>query len=227
LKTAQALLKIFDSLLDHYGARRWWPAKTRFEVIVGAILVQNVSWKNAKIAVNGLKKAGLLTVDAIVFAKHEVIANTIRSARFYNQKTIKLKSFCKYLTDKYDGSLNKMFSRDADELRNELLNVSGIGRETADSILLYAGRKLSFVSDSYTKRFLTRYGLLGNMKTYEEIRDFFMSNLPKDVILYNEYHALIVHHCYATCKSDPSCHQCAVRSLGTRFFCQYGKVATK
>ncbi len=227
MKTAQTLLKIFDSLLDHYGTRRWWPAKTRFEVIVGAILVQNVTWKNAKIAVNGLKKAGLLTVDAIVSSKHKVIANTIRTARFYNQKTIKLKSFCKYLTDKYDGSLNKMFLRDAEELRKELLNVGGIGRETADSILLYAGRKLSFVSDSYTERFLARYGLLGDMKTYEDIRDFFMSNLPKNVKLYNEYHALIVHHCYAICKSDPNCHQCAIRSLGNRVFCKHGEVATK
>jgi endonuclease-3 related protein len=217
------LVMIFRNLLKTYGRRNWWPAKTRFEVIAGAILTQNVSWRNAKTAVNNLKKAGLLSSKAIISASHEEIAQQIKSSRFYNQKTNKLKNFSRYLEDRYNSSLDKMFSHDAEALRNELLNIKGIGKETADSILLYAGKKLSFVSDAYTKRFLERYGLLNGMSSYDEIRSFFMKNLPSDLYLYNEYHALIVHHGYAVCKSLPICNDCNLRKLKDNIFCNYLK----
>ena len=216
-------LKIYNRLLKHYGSQNWWPAKTRFEVIVGAILTQNVNWKNAKIAVDTLKRKKILSPCAIISTRHKLIASAIKSSRFYNQKTEKLKSFCNYLFQKHNGSLNKMFSVETDKLRNELLSIKGIGKETADSILLYAGKKLSFVSDAYTKRFLERYGLLNNKSGYDDIRHFFMSSLPQDVYIYNEFHALIVHHCYSICKSKPNCSQCPIRRIDKNNDCYFIK----
>ena len=214
------LLKIFHKLLSFYGPRKWWPAKTRFEVIVGAILTQNVSWSNAKIAVIRLKKTGYLTPQAILKASHKQIAPLIKTSRFYNQKTEKLKVFCHYLIDKYGGSLDRMFSQDTDILRQDLLSLKGIGKETADSILLYAGNKLSFVVDAYTKRFLERFGILNSQVTYDEIKKFFTDNLPKNIYTYNEYHALIVHHCYAICKAVPICQKCPIKKFKEKFYCK-------
>lgn len=219
------LLTIFHGLLKAYGKRRWWPAKTRFEVIAGAVLTQNVSWKNAKTAVNNLKKAGLLSSKALISASHEEIARQIKSSRFYNQKTNKLKNFCRYLEDIYNGSLDKMFSHDAEALRKELLSIKGIGKETSDSILLYAGKKLSFVSDAYTKRFLKRYGLADGLSSYAEIRQYFIANLPQNLYLYNEYHALLVHHGYAVCKAKPACNVCSVKILSKNVICNHFKMS--
>lgn len=209
------LITIFNTLLEQYGPRKWWPARSPFEVIVGAILTQNVSWKNAKIAVLNLKQGNLLSPEAILSANHAEISSRIKSSRFYNQKTDKLKLFCSYLVSNYSGSLNKMFSNKTANLRRELLNIKGIGEETADSILLYAGNKLSFVIDAYTKRFLARLGYFDGLSTYDEIRSFFMNNLPNDVYIYNEYHALIVHHSYLICKFNPGCDVCPLkRNIG-------------
>lgn len=214
------LIAIYDGLLGSYGPRKWWPAKTRFEVIVGAILTQNVSWHNAKIAIDNLKRARLLSAGAILKAPLGSIAGRIKSSRFYNQKARKLKTFCRYLDSRYGGSLDKMFSRDPDLLRNELLDLKGIGKETADCILLYAGRKPSFVVDAYTKRFLARYGLAKLDISYDEARDFFMENLPGDVQLFNEYHALIVHHSHFVCRSKPQCDICRVKAVGHGIRCR-------
>lgn len=221
------LLSIFNRLLKCYGPRKWWPAKTRFEVIVGAILTQNVTWKNAKQSIEALKNAGLLSPLAILKAKHDTIASKIKTSRYYNQKTLKLKNFCSYLVDSYNGSLNKLFSQDLDKLRSELLSIKGIGKETADSILLYAGKKLSFVSDAYTKRFLVRYGIMDEAAQYDDIRKLFMTNLSRDLYLYNEYHALIVHHGYLTCKSKPDCINCPVVKLNDKVYCKFGTATSK
>ncbi|MBN3039935.1 MAG: hypothetical protein JW867_02285 [Candidatus Omnitrophica bacterium] len=220
-KKKTLLYQIFQELLEFYGPRKWWPARTRFEVITGAILVQNVSWRNAKIAIDNLKKAGLLNPKAIISARHNVIARQIKSSRFYNQKAKKLKAFCIYLLQNYNGSLNKMFLKNTQDLRDELLRLKGIGKETADSILLYAGGKLSFVSDAYTKRFLTRLGMLNGMKSYEEIRKYFMENIPPDVYVYNEFHALIDHHCHFICKSKPDCDKCFIKNSGKTNLCSF------
>lgn len=205
------LLSIYRRLLEAYGPRKWWPARTRFEVIVGAILTQNVSWHNAKKAIDNLKRAGLLSPEAMLKAPQPRIAGLIKSSRFYNQKAMKLKAFCRHLSAGYGGSLDRMFRRDAPELRSELLGLKGIGRETADCILLYAGGKPSFVVDAYTKRFLSRLGLARSDDPYDDVRRLFMDNLPEDVPLYNEYHALIVHHSHFTCKTRPECGICKVR----------------
>ena len=202
---------------------KWWPGNTKFEVIVGAILVQSVTWENARGAVNSLKKEGLLAPQAILSATHEEIAAKIISSRFYNQKTEKLKSFCRYLMAHYDGSLNKMFSNTLSDLREDLLHIKGIGSETADSILLYAGNKLSFVSDAYTKRWIERYGLFDGLSTYDQIREFFMNNLPEDLYIYNEYHALIVHHSKSICKSAPQCHLCPIKRITEIACCKFSE----
>lgn len=215
-----SLLAIYDKLFDAYGPRKWWPARTRFEVIVGAILTQNVSWHNAKVAIDNLKRAGLLSPERILNAPHVRVAGLIKSSRFYNQKAKKLKAFCRYLDSRYGGSLDKMFSRGLDALRKELLDLKGIGKETADCILLYAGKKPSFVVDAYTKRFLARYGLAKAGVSYDEVRDLFMNNLPEDAPLFNEYHALIVHHSHFVCKSKPQCGICKVRGAAKSARCK-------
>lgn len=189
---------------------------------MGAILTQNVSWHNAKISVNNLKRSKLLSPLDILKASDKLIRECIRTSRFYNQKTEKLKVFCRYLISRYSGSLDKMFSTDVDTLRQELLEIKGIGKETADTILLYAGKKPSFVSDAYTKRFLSRLGLIDGLSSYDEIRNFFMKNIPRDIYLYNEYHALIVHHGYAICKSKPACNICPVRKIKKGIYCNFG-----
>ncbi len=192
-------------------------------MIVGAVLTQNVTWKNAKKAVDNLKKAGLLSSAAMASAKHTDLAERIISSRYYNQKAKKLKAFSLFLMDTYAGSLNKLFSGKMEDLREELLKIKGIGKETADCILLYAGRMPSFVCDAYTKRFLDRYGLLKGMTTYDDIRNFFMQNLPVDVYLYNEYHALIVYHGHTVCQSKPDCRNCPVRVIDKTTYCHYAK----
>ncbi len=217
------LIRIFDSLLNYYGPGKWWPGETDFEIIVGAVLTQNVTWENASRAVESLKKDGLLDCEKILEAEHEEISSRIKSSRFYNQKTIKLKNFCRYLKERYGGNLEIMFSRKMKELRRELLDIKGIGKETADSILLYAGNKLTFVSDAYTKRFLSRLGIIEESVGYDEIRSFFMKNLPQDLYLYNEYHALIVRHGYTHCKSRPLCHGCPVMDTGDGICCEYAR----
>jgi endonuclease III related protein len=221
MKPKNIHLKIFHKLLDQHGPRKWWPAKTRFEIIVGAVLTQNVSWRNAKKAIINLKKAGLLSPRAIISVSHKELADRIKSSRFYNQKAHKLKAFSLFLMEKYGGSLNKMFREEMEDLRGQLLSIRGIGEETADCILLYAGKKLSFVSDAYTTRFLQRYGLLNGMKTYREIRKSFMENLPEDVYLYNEYHALIDHHGSGVCQSKPNCQNCSVKVIDKNTRCQH------
>lgn len=213
------LLKLFDLMLQVYGPRKWWPANTRFEIIVGAILTQNVSWKNVKLAIANLKKAGLLNLEAIIAADRQTIAENIRSSRYYNQKAARLQDFCVFIKEKYEGSLDKMFDQDTQLLRAKLLSLRGIGKETADSILLYAGGKLTFVSDAYTKRFLDRYGLLDDNAGYDDIRDYFMTRLPQDVYIYNEYHALIDHHCYLVCKSKPNCGHCTIKYINNHIYC--------
>jgi endonuclease III related protein len=215
------LMLIFEALLKAYGKRRWWPAKTKFEMIVGAILTQNVSWRNAKIGIENLKRRGLLSPRELLKTRGADIAKEIKSTRFYNQKTKKLKNFCRVLIGEYNGSLNRMFARDKDtaDLREELLNVKGVGKETADSIILYAGGRLSFVSDAYTRRFVERYGIYDEADSYEKIRSFFMERLPKEVYVYNEFHALIDHHCYLTCKKTPTCKSCAIRRINDQIYC--------
>ncbi len=219
------LLSIFERMLQVYGPRKWWPAKTRFEVIVGAILTQNVSWKNVQIAINKLQKNGLLNLESMLSAETGKVAENIRSSRYYNQKAWRLKGFCQHVKERYNGSLDALFNNDMEILREELLGLKGIGKETADSILLYAGQKPTFVSDAYTKRFLDRFGLMDGNAGYDQIRNYFMQNLPTDVYIYNEYHALIDHHCHRICKVQPDCSSCSMKIIGEKLNCQFPEQA--
>ncbi len=213
-------LMLFNALLSYFGPQGWWPAKTRFEVIAGAILTQNVSWKNAKESILNLQKDKMLSSRVLSAAAAGEIAGRIKPSRFYNQKALTLKIFCSCLEKEYAGSLDKMFRTEPGVLREKLLELKGIGPETVDCILLYAGKKLSFVSDAYTRRFLDRYGIIKS-GGYEKIRGYFMDNLPKDIYIYNEFHALIDRHCGSLCKVKPLCFKCPVRKLNSGFSCDF------
>jgi endonuclease III related protein len=202
----------YDALIRAYGPQHWWPGKTRFEVIVGAFLTQNTSWKNVERAIGELRKEKLLTPMAIRRVSLDRLARLIRSSGYFRQKARKLKAFVHFLEQQYQGSLDKMFATDTAELREQLLEVHGIGPETADSILLYAGGHPVFVVDAYTRRMLERHKLASEDHTYEEIRRVFEASLPASAPLFNEYHALIVHIGKRFCrKSDPCCEKCALR----------------
>ncbi len=209
------LLELFGLLSSCFGPQNWWPSDTRFETIVGAILTQNTAWQNAKKGLRALKREGLLTPDALHRVEPKRMAALIRAAGYYNLKAARLRSFLDYLFSRYSGSLDTMFRTGPGRLREELLGVWGIGPETADSILLYAGGIPSFVVDAYTKRVLFRHGLIeGEAAPYEEVRRLFMDNLPADAALFNEFHALFVKVGKEFCRKRPLCGGCPLEGLG-------------
>ena len=209
----ETLLRIFDLLLEKYGPLGWWPADSPFEICVGAILTQNTNWLNVEKAIANLKQEKLLTPHGLRDLPLERLAAVIRPAGFFNVKSVRLKWFINWLYDSYGGSLERMFSADWRELREEMLLVKGIGRETADSMLLYAGHKPTFVVDAYTVRLFSRLGLVRENGGYEEIRSLFMDNLPGDAGLFNEYHALIVRHGKEHCRKKQHCAGCVLHFL--------------
>ena len=202
------LMQLYQSLRDLYGYRGWWPGETTAEIVIGAILTQNVNWKNVEKAINNLKKNDLLTFEEIHRSPVERITQLIIPTRYYNQKAMKLKNFADFLHDKYDLSFDQMFARDGATLRKQLLQIKGIGRETADSILLYAGDKLQFVSDAYTARLLGRLGFITEKLDYDELVAFITQQIPQDVDLYKDMHAQIVHFSALVCKAKPLCEGC-------------------
>jgi endonuclease-3 related protein len=204
----EELLKICHALLNHFGPRNWWPAETKFEVIVGAILTQFVAWRNVEQAISALKQNNLLSPKAIYEAEDSIIEEMIRPTRFYKQKRERLKEFCGVLVKKYDGDLNRFLNQDVKSLRKELLSIKGIGPETADSIMLYAGEKPVFVVDAYTRRIFHRLGYFKPNIDYNSMQEFFVKHLPRDVELYNEYHALIDALGNKVCKKVPVCKEC-------------------
>ncbi|MFH0839511.1 MAG: endonuclease III domain-containing protein [Candidatus Omnitrophota bacterium] len=206
------LYKLYNALYRHYGPQKWWPARTKFEVIVGAILTQNTSWKNVEKAIRSLAGAKLLNPRSMEKSGKKRIASLIRPSGYYNIKAERLKNFIDFLFSKYDGSLRKMFSRDMQTLRAELLEVKGLGPETADSILLYAGEKPVFVVDAYTKRILSRHKVISIMDTYEKVQRLFMENIRPDARIFNEYHALLVRLAKDACNKKPKCSKCPARS---------------
>jgi endonuclease-3 related protein len=208
-----SLPAIFDILLAHYGPRHWWPAETPFEVCVGAILTQNTNWRNVERAIVNLRRVHALTPQALQQLDGEELAELIRPAGFYNVKSRRLREFVGFLFRCHQGDLAAMFAGDWQKLRGDLLAVSGIGPETADSILLYAGNQPTFVVDAYTRRLMSRLGLCAADIGYEELRQLFMSNLPPDTPLYNEYHALIVEQCKVHCTARPRCAGCPLKTL--------------
>lgn len=207
-KIQEELLKIYQTLLDHFGPRNWWPAETRFEVIVGAILTQFVAWRNVEQAISALKQKNLISPRALYEAEDRIIEELIRPTRFYKQKRERLKEFCEVLIKKYNGDLNRFFNQDLESLREELLDIKGIGPETADTIMLYAAEKPVFVVDAYTRRIFHRLGYFEPNIDYNSMQEFFIKHLPRDVELYNEYHALIDALGNKACRKTPVCKEC-------------------
>jgi len=208
----QRLRTIYKKLYACFGPQNWWPAKTPFEVIAGAILTQNTSWSNVELAIRNLKKEKLLSVPSLSKAAPSRIARLIRPAGYYNIKTGRLISFLKFFLSNYAGSIRRMSLQDTQKLRSELLSVNGIGQETADSILLYALSKPVFVVDAYTKRILLRHRFISNGADYKEIQKLFMENLKNDAGLFNEYHALLVRAGKKFClKNNPRCAACPLK----------------
>lgn len=207
-----SLHKYFMALFDAYGPQDWWPGRSRFEVIVGAILTQSTSWANVEAAIAKLRKAGSLNPAAMKKLSRAKLAALIRPSGYFRQKAKTLKAFVDFLFQEYGGSLSQLFRTPTAALREQLLAVHGIGPETADSILLYAGQHPVFVIDAYTRRILERHGLSTAKGSYEDLRARFESALPHDANLFNEYHALIVHTGKNFCrKSVALCSTCPLK----------------
>jgi endonuclease III related protein len=171
------LRQFYDVLYNAWGAQHWWPAETQFEVIVGAYLTQNTAWTNVESALANLRDAQLLSLEGIRSARLARLERLIRPSGYFRQKAQRLKTFIAFLDRQYAGSLEKLFSQPTEKLRKELLDLNGVGPETADSILLYAGNHPVFVVDAYTRRILDRHGILPEKTDYEEIRQLFEHSL--------------------------------------------------
>ena len=200
--------EIYQRLYDVYGPQNWWPAESSFEVIVGAILVQNTAWNNAQLAIQNLRDADLLTSDRLYDLPLEELEPLIRSAGYYRMKARRLRNVLDHLHKHYQGSVDRFFDLDTETLRRELLSINGIGPETADSILLYGALRPVFVVDAYTNRVLKRHRLIDYDAGYDELQSHFHSHLEKSVPLYNEFHALIVRIGHLHCRKTPQCEKC-------------------
>src|SRR4030066_754062 len=207
------LMRIYRTLYRAYGPRNWWPGETPFEVMVGAILTQNTSWRNVEKAILKLKEKGILNPSGIHHLKKSQLASLIKSSGYFRIKADRLKSFMNFLFEEYDGDLKKMGRERLIELREKILGVKGIGPETADSILLYGLKKTIFVIDAYTRRILSRHGMITEKASYEEVQRLFMDHLPLDEKLFNEYHALLVHLGKTVCKKIPRCDVCPIKGI--------------
>jgi endonuclease-3 related protein len=209
----EELLEIYKLLFDSFGPQHWWPGKTRFEIIIGAILTQNTNWGNVKKAIANLKAAKRMTPEALHKLKQEQLAELIRPAGYFNIKAHRVKSFLDWLFESYDGKLKHLEQINTSQLREELLAVKGIGPETADSILLYAFERPVFVIDAYTARVMCRHYFIELGADYSQLQDLFQSNLPQDVKLFNEYHALLVRVGKDFCKPTAKCPACPLERL--------------
>jgi len=226
------LTKIYTYLLDFYGEQGWWPIfdanvnktayyvdspkndREAFEISLGAILTQGVAWLNVEKALINLYQKKLLDARSIWNANSEDVALAIQPTGYYNQKTKKIYNFLGFL-EKYEFSLSKFSSTDnVKNLRKKLLEVNGIGPETADTILLYALNKKKFVVDTYTKRQFFRLGMLEENLSYDKVQSFCHENFEGNFLEYKEFHALIVKHGKEFCKKNPSCDYCFLREKG-------------
>ena len=205
--------EIHTRLLEHFGPQHWWPGETPFEIMLGAVLTQNTSWRNVSMVIESLRQEGLLSFDALEALPLEVLAEKIRPSGYYNQKAKRLKGLFAAIRED-SGNLETFFDQDTHTLRGKLLAAKGIGPETADSITLYAAGKPVFVVDAYTYRILFRHDLIAEDAGYEDIQDLFLGKLPGDAQLFNEYHALLVRLAKEYCKkSNPLCDTCPLQGL--------------
>ncbi len=206
--TSRQLRDFFEALLAAYGPQHWWPGQTPTEIVVGALLTQNTNWKNVERAIARLRQADLLDWERLRDIEPDRLAEVIRPAGSYNVKARRLKNFVHWLFERFDGRLEALAEMSIDDARAVLLNVNGIGRETADAILLYALGRPVFVVDAYTARVLWRHRLIDDDAGYDQIKELLESALPADAKLFNEYHALLVEVGKRHCRPRPRCEGC-------------------
>lgn len=199
-------LDVYEVLLSHYGEQHWWPAETPFEMMVGAILTQNTRWENVEMAIENLRRNKLLDPERMGTCNQDKLAELIRSSGFFKQKSKRLYELCLFYMN--HGGVEGMKRWPTASLRAKLLDVHGIGPETADSILLYALERPIFVVDAYTKRIFSRLGFFKQSLEYDDVQAFLQKRLPATLALYQEFHALIVAHAKAHCRSKPECSGC-------------------
>jgi len=223
------VLKLYDVLLYHFGSQDWWPYDSkhhklygsdyRFEIMIGAILTQNTAWSNVEKAIDNLKKNRCLTVKSIVDIDIDLLRIMIQPSGYFNQKSNRLKILANYLYENYGCDLDRFFKRELNDLRDDLLSLNGIGPETADSIILYAGDHPIFVVDSYTKRICNRIPIKIKDDSYSKIQQYFETSISKNVSdkdvvdIYKDMHALIVELSKNYCKAKPLCKSCPINNF--------------
>jgi endonuclease-3 related protein len=211
--SAEKLLDVYWRLYAAYGPQHWWPADSSFEVVVGAILTQSAAWLNVEKAIANLRAAGILSPEGLLRVNLDTLARLVYPAGYYNAKARKLKAFLEMLFDRHGGRLDSLFALPLPQLRQRLLATHGIGQETADSIILYAAEKPTFVIDAYTRRVFSRLGLEPPTDSYPSWQAMFSEALSSDVQMFNEYHALIDRHAKTVCRKAPLCDQCCLRDI--------------
>ena len=214
--TGEQLRNFYTVLLKHFGAQNWWPGETAFEVMVGAILTQNTNWQNVAKAIGNLKRAEVLEPGRLADLEQKRLAELIRPAGYYNIKARRLGNFIRWFVERFAGDVEAAKAVDTESLRAELLEIKGIGLETADSILLYGLGKLVFVVDRYTCRILWRHHLLDDEMDYHQVQELFTDALPADLDIYNEYHALLVALGKTYCRVRAKCQACPLREFPHR-----------
>lgn len=203
--------RAFARLFNRYGPQEWWPAKTRFEVMIGAVLTQNTAWRNVELALANLRARGALSLRGVQRMRAGELARCLRPAGYYNVKAARVRALCEWLDR--NGGVAALERQDTDALRRALLSVHGVGPETADAILLYALRRPVFVVDAYARRLAQRLGWISGDEPYDSLRQGFEAALQADVDVFNEYHALIVMHGKTHCRVQPLCAECCLRSM--------------
>ena len=207
------LIELYHKLYHAFGPQHWWPGDTPFEIAVGAVLTQNTNWGNVEKAIESMKKEKVLNARSIHEMGTDRLASLIKPAGYFNIKAKRLKAFIDFLMNEYHGSMKRMAGEGMETLRAKLLNIHGIGSETADSILLYALEKPIFVIDAYTKRVLSRHDIVRHNESYEKIQELFHSTFTRDARLFNEYHALFVKLGKTYCMTKPRCEGCPLREI--------------
>jgi endonuclease-3 related protein len=207
-KTSQLLQDMYHAMHARFGHQGWWPGQTPLEICVGAILTQNTNWTNVAKAIANLKNAGALDLPALHALGHGQLAELIRPAGYFNIKAKRVKNFASRVMETFDGDLRAFLDRPVSSLREDLLSINGIGRETADSMILYAAGKPTFVVDAYTYRILLRHFLIAREDDYESIKELLESALPADLDLYNDYHAQLVAVGKNYCRPAARCEGC-------------------
>ena len=204
---------IYEMLMTQYGHLQWWPAQSKLEIMIGAILTQNTSWKNVEIVLELLISSDMLSCKKIISSTDEKFAKLIRPAGLNNVKTKRIKSLVSFLLAACNGNVSELQSWNSSVLRSSLMNINGVGPETSDAILLYALNKPFFVIDNYTRRMMSRIGISPLRDTYDSWQSMFNTAINMDTHTYKQYHAVIVENSKLHCRKSPSCGGCPLNRI--------------